>query len=307
MRAEAGAIDVGGTKIEARLFDAELRTLDMRRTPTPTRDYESFIGGLSEQIAWLLERCGQAALPIGIGIPGLIDPESGRSFASNLPISGENVRATLRHRLGRDFVIGHDCMSFAYSEAHGGAGRGFDTVVGLIMGTGFAAGLCIAGRMPHRHSGLAVEIGHVGVPAHLIQAFALPVFPCGCGRSGCFERYVSGPGLAAIAAHATGAPMTAEAVVQAAEAGKPGPGRALDIWSSLAAECLATIQLVLDPDCIVLGGGLSRMAGILDRLRPELERRRLGHAQPPVLRIAEHGDSSGVRGMALLALHGDVA
>ncbi len=301
----AGAIDVGGTKIESRLFDAGLRTIATRRVPTPAGDFESFVAALEAETRWLLDGAGNPALPVGIGLPGLMDPSSGLCFAANLPISGRNVRAELVARLGRPIVFGHDCLSFAYSEAHGGAGEDFETVVGLIMGTGLAAGVCIDGRIPPRHNGMALEIGHVGVPGRLLERLHLPLRTCGCGKPGCFEAYVSGPGLAALARHELGVPLSPPELAARAAADDAGARRVLGIWTDLAAECLLTLQLLFDPDCVVLGGGLSRMTGIMDLLAPALAERRLGHARPPVLRLADHGDSSGARGMALLALHGD--
>ncbi|GGD95513.1 N-acetyl-D-glucosamine kinase [Aureimonas endophytica] len=297
----SGAIDLGGTKIEARLFDGAMTTVEMRRVPTPVEEFDSFMTALAGQVGWLIERADAPHLPIGIGLPGLIDPDTGLSFASNVPISGRNVRAALAERLGRDFVLGNDCMSFAYSEAHGGAADGEAGVVGLILGTGLGAGFCLDGRVPRRRNGLAVEIGHVGMPARALSRFGLPEWRCGCGKSGCMERYVSGSGLAALAAHRLGRPATALEIVERAGAGEAAAEAVLTLWAELTAECLLTLQLVLDPDCIVLGGGLSKMPDILARLEPPLAGLVLGRTRPPALRLARHGDSSGARGMALLA------
>lgn len=297
----SGAVDIGGTKIEARLFGADLATLDVRRLPTPTTDFGHFLEALATQVEWLMAAAGDPALPIGIGLPGVTDPETGISFAANVPISGHNVPEALAARLGRHFVFGHDCQSFAYSETHGGAGAGFRTVVGLILGTGLAAGLCIDGRIPPRHNGLALEIGHVGVPRRAIEVHDLPEWPCGCGKRGCFERYVSGSGLGAIATHRLGRPTSAEAITARAADRDPKAAGILDTWTDIAAEVLLTLQLLLDPDCIVLGGGLSRMPDLIARLEPALAARLLRHTRMPALRLARHGDSSGARGMALIA------
>lgn len=297
----SGAIDIGGTKIEARLFDAALATIDVRRTPTPTSDFAAFLEALAAQVAWLTTVTGNPALPIGIGLPGVTNPETGVSFAANVPISGHNVPRSLAERLGRTFVFGHDCQSFAYSEARGGAGEGFRTVVGLILGTGMAAGLCIDGCIPPRHNGLALEIGHLGVPRRTIERHDLPEWPCGCGNRGCFERYASGSGLGAIASLRLGYPTSAEAVARLAADGDPAGDAILEVWADITAEALLTLQLMLDPDCVVLGGGLSRMPGLIDRLEPAFRARLLRHTRMPALRLAHHGDSSGARGMALLA------
>ncbi|MGJ8612325.1 MAG: ROK family protein, partial [Octadecabacter sp.] len=162
----SGGIDLGGTKIEARLFDADGHaTLATRRVPTPTESYGAFLDALQAQIEWLMEQADAPDLPIGIAVPGLLDPETGRLFAANIVASGQLVGADISARLGRDIPLLNDCMAFALSEACGGAGDGFGNVLGLILGTGVGAGFCTDGRMPMRAGGLAVEIGHVAAPA----------------------------------------------------------------------------------------------------------------------------------------------
>ena len=291
----SGAIDLGGTKIEARLFDAGFATLDRRRLPTPTQDFGALIEAVAAQVAWL-EGLGGAALPIGISIAGVIDPDTGRATAANLPVTGRDLGHALRGRLGRDLPLMNDCTAFAWSEAHGGAGQGARSVLGLVLGTGVGAGMVLDGRPMHRASGLAVEIGHMGVPARGLARHGLPLWDCGCGRAGCYENYVSGPGLARIAAWA-GIAQTDPAAL----AGDPAAAPALSIWIDLAAEMLYDAQVMLDPQVIVLGGGLSNMAGIADRLAKALDGRRLGGVRAPDLRLAQHGDSSGARGAALMA------
>jgi N-acetylglucosamine kinase len=301
-----GAIDLGGTKIEARLFDADLDTLDSRRIPTPTADFDSFMAALSQQIDWLCQTTGNPQLPVGLSLAGWIDPATGEAFASNIPISGRNVGAALAARFGRSFPLLNDCMAFAYSEAHGGAGQieghASGTVLGLILGTGMGAGLTIDGAFPPRRNGVAVEVGHIGMPARALAEFDLPLWPCGCGKTGCMERYISGAGLAALARHQLGRETPAPDLVRAAEAGQPAAIRVLEIWADLVAEALLSLQLITDPDCIVLGGGLSNMPGVIERLSRAFAARKLGPITPPPLRRARFGDSSGARGAALYAL-----
>lgn len=302
-----GAIDLGGTKIEARLFDASLETVRTHRIPTPVSDFESFMEALSAQIRWLSDTAEAPNLPIGISIAGWIDPATGEAFASNIPISGRNVPEALRSRFGRAFPILNDCMAFAYSEAHGGAGDSDESreeavVLGLILGTGMGAGLTIGGTFPARRNGVAVEIGHVGMPARALAEFDLPVLPCGCGKAGCMERYVSGTGLADLARRRLGRPTDAPALTRADEAGDMEARAVLDEWAALGAECLLTLQLICDPSCVVLGGGLSNMPGMLPRLETAFAARKLGPIAPPPLRLARFGDSSGARGAALFAL-----
>lgn len=296
----SGAIDLGGTKIEARLFDDTGTTIETQRIPTPTADFTSFIDGLSHQIDWLISRAGDAELPVGICLPGWIDPATQTGFAANVPITGRDVGAALRARFGRPIPLMNDCMALAYSEAHGGAGDGAQCVLGVIIGTGLGAGLTIAGELPPRMNGIAVEIGHVGLPARALLPHDLPLIPCGCGKIGCMERYVSGQGLSDLSRRLLGQSVTNEDLVARAAA-EPDCARVLDIWAGLLAECLLTLQLIADPDCIVLGGGLSKISQVCERLSAAFEERRLGPIRVPPIRLARFGDSSGARGAALFA------
>lgn len=294
-----GGIDLGGTKIEARLFDgAGAETVAVHRVKTPQESFEAMMAALSGQVDWLCDRAGDPALPVGVSVPGLIDPQTGESFASNIPSTGHSIAAALQQAQGRALPVVNDCMAFAYSEATGGAGDGARSVMGLILGTGVGGGIIIDGEIPHRHAGLAVEIGHVGISARALARHELPLWRCGCGQLGCMERYTSGTGLSNIAEHVTGTRHTGEAL--AADGGDEAE-RILGIWADMTGDCLYDIQLMLDPDCIVIGGGLSNMGGITDRLTASLAALRLGQARLPEIRTAQHGDSSGARGAALLA------
>ncbi|WP_068118845.1 ROK family protein [Tropicimonas marinistellae] len=297
-----GAIDLGGTKIEARLFGPGMETLELRRRPTPISDFDSFVAGLSEQISWLMDSAGNPGLPVGIGIPGLIDKATGECFASNVPVSGRRLGAALAEVFGRDFPIANDCMALALSETNGGAGDGFEQVIGLVLGTGVGAGLCFNGRIPERLSGLVLEIGHVGMPARVLEKYGLPLWPCGCGNTGCMERYMAGSGFERLSEFLIGTRLDGRETVSRATTGDADAQLIYDAWIDLAAECLLTLQLTLDADCIVLGGGASQIPGLLERLDTALASRQLGTLKPPALRIAQHGDSSGARGMGLMAL-----
>lgn len=296
----SGAIDLGGTKIEARLFGPEMDTRELRRVPTPRDGFDSFLPALIEQIRWLEEQTGDPALPIAISIAGVIDPKTGMATASNIPVSGRNLARELGAALGRDLPLINDCMAFAYSEAHGGAGEGAASVLGLILGTGVGAGFVLHGELPPRHAGLAVEIGHLGMPARALARHGLPLWPCGCGRDACNENYTSGTGLRRIAEWA-GLSDPDPVHVAACAATDPEAARVMAIWADLTAEMLYSAQLMLDPQVIVLGGGLSNIPGIAERLSAALMMLRLGQAQLPDIRIARHGDSSGARGAALMA------
>jgi N-acetylglucosamine kinase len=299
----SGAIDLGGTKIEGRLFNENMETVQTARLPTPVADFDSFMEGLSTQIEWLSTTAASPELPIGICLPGWIDPATGEGFASNIPITGRDVGSALKARFGRTFPIMNDCLAFTYSEVHGGAAANHSVVVGLIIGTGMGAGVVIDGRVLPRFNGLALEIGHTGMPARVLSEFDLPLIPCGCGNLGCMERYVSGTGLAAFSNIKLNTRISNEELVTRALAGDPDCEAVLDQWAELTAEAMVTLQLTIDPDCIVLGGGLSNIPRITNRLAPAFERRKLGATRIPRLTTACFGDSSGARGVALYALH----
>ncbi|MDV7141449.1 ROK family protein [Tropicimonas sp. TH_r6] len=290
-----GGIDLGGTKIEARLFDGEAAlTVETRRIPTPQSSFAEMMAGLEEQVAWLE---GHApGLPIGVAIPGVIDPVTEENFASNIPATGHSVGRQLALDTGRAIPVVNDCMAFAFSEAHGGAGTAFHSVMGLVLGTGVGGGFCLGSRLAYRHAGLAVEIGHVGISARALARHDLPLWKCGCGRVACMENYISGTGLARLAEWKLGETLTGREL----EA-HPRAEDVLTIWADLTADCLDTIQLLLDPDCIVFGGGVSNMPGAVERLEAAFGALRLGSVRLPTLRIAQHGDSSGARGAALVA------
>lgn len=292
----SGGIDAGGTKLDAQLFDAQMQVVAHRRIAAPADGFARFADALADQARWLIEQSGEANLPIGIGLPGIVDPASGATTAANVPASGRNVAAALHERLGREAVFGTDSVAFALSEALGGAGNGCRNVVGVVMGTGVGAAQVIDGRVPPRANAMAVEIGHVGTSARVLAAHGLPQTRCGCGRMGCIETWVAGPGLGRLAVHILGA-----AVAPPELASHPRGEEVLSIWADLAAEAFDTLHLLLDPDCIVIGGGLSLLPNAPGQLLRALEARRLGQVRLPDIRLARFGDASGGRGMALMA------
>ena len=291
--AACGAIDLGGTKMEARLFDAGLATLATRRAPTPG-GAEALLDAVAAQVGWLLAEAGDRGLPVGIGVPGVVDPDTGAALVANLPARG--LGAGLSARFGRPMAMANDAVAFAVSEARGGAAEGAEVALGLVMGTGLGAGLSLGGRPAPRHAGLSVEIGHVGMPAAALDRHGLPLWRCGCGRMGCAEAYVSGPGLGRLALWRTGEARGPEALAA------HDPQGVLEVWADLMGEVLRTLHLTLDPGCVVLGGGLSNLPDAAGRLAAALERHRLGPARLPAIRPARFGPTSGARGMALLAL-----
>jgi len=302
-----GGIDLGGTKIEASLFNSDFEMMETSRIATPS-SYGELVDALVEQYGWLCESAGVRQLPLGIGIPGLIDHTSGLSLTANLPATGMPLHADLSDRIGFPVVVENDCKCFALSEANGGAADGHETVFGLILGTGCGGGVCYRGALVNGHNGLPGEVGHFGIPLELANSLNLPSLRCGCGRAGCYETLISGPGMSALSQHLTGIKIRPEQIVAAARDGNEDMEGVLSAWLEIVCELIYTIQLTIDPDCVVLGGGLSRIDGIGTRLSESFVAHRIQGIGGPEIFPALYGDSSGVRGAALLAVpNGNIA
>ncbi|MCP1170638.1 ROK family protein [Limimaricola litoreus] len=293
-------VDLGGTKIEATLFGSDMTARDTRRRPTPRESYADLLGALEDEVSRLRHKSGVTDLPVGIGLPGLVDAQSGVSVCANLVADGHALARDLTARIGGRVVVANDCKCFALSEACGGAGAGRARVFGLILGTGLGGGLCQDGKLVLGLNGLPGEIGHVALPAHLVARHDLPLVVCGCGRTGCMETLVSGTGMARLAKALTGRERGGPEIAAAPD--EPENARILHVWSALAAELLHSLQLHIDPDCIVLGGGLSNIAGLESRLADALKAAALPSVRLPEIVKPAFGDSSGGRGAALLSL-----
>jgi predicted NBD/HSP70 family sugar kinase len=297
-----GGIDLGGTKIEACLFDSNYNELIRQRIDTPCESYESLLSGIIQQCQWLQQESGQATLPLGIGIPGLIDRFTGLSTTSNLKATGKPLKADLMARLGYAIAVENDCKCFALSEAHGGAGADYPIVFGLIIGTGVGGGICSNGQLMLHHNGLSGEVGHFALPAHIFSKYNLPLLECGCKRIGCYETLLSGPGLVKLCQHVTGKKLSTREIVLGKNNNDPTLMQVYNIWIALFCELLHTIQSVIDPDCIVLGGGMSKLPNLVNDIQKEFVFHHLPGLKMPHIVTAEFGDSSGVRGAAILSM-----
>ncbi len=294
----AAGIDLGGTKIEAQVFDSGWNRVDSNRIATP-KSYDDLVAAMAQQIGWIEGRAGPG-LPIGVAAAGLINPVTGLALTANLPASGRPFPADIAAAAGRKVTYINDCRAQALSESRFGAARGYPLALALNLGTGLAGGIVLDGKLLPGPTGLGGEFGHFALPAHVVVAHGLPILPCGCGRMGCSETLIAGPGLARIHHLKTGRTATPEDIV-ASRAADAAAQAVWDIWCALAAELIHTLCLTVDPDCIVLAGGLSRAPGLLDDLTAALQRAQLPGYGSPVLRLAEGGDTTGARGAALAA------
>jgi len=278
-------IDLGGTKIEAIALEGS-RELARRRVPTPRGDYEATVSA----VASLIRQIGDGT--VGIGIPGALSRVSGLvKNANSTWLIGRPLKRDLEQAIGREVRLENDANCFALSEAVDGAGAGAEVVFGVILGTGVGGGIVAHGKLLTGPNAIAGEWGHNPLPAPGPEDLPLPA--CYCGRAGCIETYLSGPGLSADHLKFTGENLGAEEIVARR-------GESLCRYEARLARALASVINVLDPDVIVLGGGLSNV----ERLYTEVPRLWAKHvfSDHVATRLARnaHGDSSGVRGAAWL-------
>jgi N-acetylglucosamine kinase len=287
-----GGIDLGGTKIEARLFDDTFQEVGRHRIPTPTATYSDMLDGIVSQIRWLEDQ--GAVTAIGLGSPGLINPRSGHLLTANLPATGHSLADDLAELVNRKVTVINDCRAFTLSEARMGAGAGHRSVVGLVIGTGVAGGHAIDGQIIPDRNGQHGEVGHLPLPAAFIATHDLPLIPCGCGLHACIETYLAGPGLVRLAEQMTGKTATTQVILQTMP-------KVRQAWLELAAILVSLISRTSDPDVIVLGGGLGTVLGLPDDLKIALDGLLLANTEPPIITQAKHGDASGALGAALYA------
>ncbi len=285
-------IDLGGTKIEIAMLDPHGGIALRRRIDTP-RAYEGVIAAIAGLVRAAEAETGVQA-SVGVGIPGVISPATGLVKNANSQILiGHALDQDLAAALARPVRVENDANCFALSEAADGAGAGQRCVFGVILGTGCGGGVIVDGRVLPGRNRVAGEWGHTPLPWPREDEWPQP--PCWCGQAGCLELYLAGPGLA----RSCDAPDAA-AVVRRAEAGDGAAAGALDRHADRLARGLAVVVNVLDPDVIVLGGGVSNMAHLYERVPALLAHYVFSDAlTTPVLRN-HHGDSSGVRGAAWL-------
>lgn len=276
-------VDFGGTKIEAAALDARGRFVARVRVASP-RTYEGDIEAVAQAVAEAERQAGTRAARIGVGGPGSPGPGGMMRNANSTELNGRPFPADLARVLGRPVRYANDANCLALSEAVDGAAAGAEVVFAAILGTGVGAGITVGGRIIGGHNGVAGEWGHAPLPWPQPDEYPGP--ECWCGRRGCIEQWVSGP------AFARDAGQPAEAVA----ADDP----AMDRYVGRLARSLAMICDVLDPDVIVLGGGLSNVEALYYRLPGAIAPHVFSDAFDTPVRRAAHGDSSGVRGAAWL-------
>ncbi len=294
-------VDLGGTKIEAIVLGDDGEECARLRVPSPTGEYTKTIDAIRDIVSAVAGAAGcDANTKVGIGIPGATSPKTGLvKNANSTWIIGHPFEQDLHDALGRDVRIANDANCFAVSEASDGAAQGCDIVFGVILGTGVGGGIAINGSAHTGINAIAGEWGHNPLPWP-DSKIELPGPACYCGKSGCIETFLSGPGLRHDHAASGGREMDAAAIVTLAASGDVIAARTLQRYADRLARGLASVINILDPDIIVLGGGLSNIASLYTDVPSMLGRYVFSDAcETPIVKNI-HGDSSGVRGAAWL-------
>jgi fructokinase len=291
-------IDLGGTKIEAIALDDQGAALIRRRVLTPAGDYDGTLSAISVLVHEIERDLSQTGT-VGIGTPGAISPKTGLiKNANSTVLNGKQLDRDLSRLLCRAVRVENDANCFTLSEAIDGAGQQERVVFGVILGTGVGGGLVINKALIDGPNRIAGEWGHNPLP--WLRSDEWPGRPCYCGKMGCIETFLSGPGMSHGYAAGTGRLVSAQDLARSAGAGDAAALEFIHTYQDRLARALASVVNVVDPDTIILGGGLSNIDYLYAGLLEEIERYAFSDSLSTKIYRAVHGDSSGVRGAAWL-------
>jgi len=291
-------IDLGGTKIEAIALSASGSILARRRVATPSGNYEITVKAIVDLVSGIEKELGAAAT-VGVGMPGAISPATGLiKNANSTALNGRPLDKDLGSALDREVRLSNDANCFALSEAVDGAGAGAEIVFGVIIGTGTGGGIAVRNTILAGLNGIAGEWGHNPIPWPRQEE--LPGPQCYCGRKGCLETFLSGPGLSRDFLDATGDHLEPPDIVRLAEAGNQAAETCLHRYEDRLARGLAHVINILDPEVIVLGGGMSNIQRLYQRVPRLWDQYVFSDRVDTKLVRPIHGDSSGARGAAWL-------
>ena len=291
-------VDLGGTKIEIVALDEGGQELLRRRLPTPRGDYAATLDTIAALVRDAEAKLGQRGT-VGVGTPGALSRATGLLKNSNsVVLNGQPLLRDLEAKLDRPVRIANDANCFALSEAVDGAGKGAETVFGVILGTGVGGGVVVRGHALTGPNAIAGEWGHNPLPWP--RPDELPGPPCYCGKHGCLETFLSGPGLARLHQATHGELLEAKAIADQASHGDAACEASLRDYEDRLARGLAHVINLLDPEVIVLGGGLSNLERLYDNVPQQWGRYVFSDRVDTRLVRNVHGDSGGVRGAAWL-------
>ncbi|MES1927124.1 ROK family protein [Salinisphaera sp. T31B1] len=293
-------VDLGGTKIAGIVLGEGDRVVAERRVDTPSGDYRATIAAIKALVDALESEAGVERLPLGIGTPGSVVPGTRRMRNANSQcLNGRPLADDLQCALAREVRIANDADCLALSEAHDGAAAGAASVFGVILGTGVGGGVIVEGRPLRGCNGLVGEWGHINLPWPTASEARQPP-RCWCGLDGCLETWLSGPGMSADHLRRGGSRLDAEEIVARAEAGERLAGATLRAWLRRVARAMALVINLIDPEAIVVGGGLSQIRWLYSEVPKIWTEHVFADGIETRLLPALHGDASGVRGAARL-------
>jgi fructokinase len=291
-------VDLGGTKIEAIALGAAGETLARRRIATPAHDYAAIVDAVATLVCEIESETGRGG-HVGVGAPGAISTHTGLVKNSNTAvINGKPLDVDLAHALARPVRVANDANCFALSEAIDGAGRGAGVVFGVILGTGVGGGVIVNGKILEGRNRVAGEWGHAPLP--WMTADEHPGEPCFCGHRGCIETFLCGAGLSRDYQKRSGERRPAAEIAAMAEAGDASARESVERYRDRLARALAMVVDLIDPDVIVLGGGLSNISQLYEGLAARVGESAFTDAFDTKILPNAHGDSGGVRGAAWL-------
>ena len=294
--------DIGGTKIAFSVYDHALNCLFATQVATPS-DYASFLSVICEMVTHADQSFACTGM-IGIGLPGAINVQNDRIYCANVSaLNGQRLIADMSILFGRDIKLENDANCFLLSECTGGAGEGCATVLGITLGTGVGGAIFVNGALHYGKNAFAGEIGHYPIPATLLLKYPdLPRFRCGCGRQMCLETYISGTGLSNLYQYYAQQFLSSPEILNKQQMGERIASKVVDIYLEILAAGLATSILVVDPDALVFGGGLSNLNALSEQLIKRLPKYLLNNTSLPKISKATFGATGGVRGAAILNL-----
>ena len=291
-------IDLGGTKIEFVALERDGRELHRHRVPTPRGDYDGTVRAIKEGVEQI-ERELQRSATVGVGIPGTISRITHTvKNANSTWMNGKPFDRDLCNALGREVRCANDANCLAVSEATDGAGAGKRLVFAVILGTGVGGGIAVEGRVHNGPNGVAGEWGHTVLPWMRAEEFPGP--ECYCGFRGCIETWISGTGLEKDYERATKTKLLGKEIVARSAAGDAEAMVCLERYEDRLTRSLAQLVNILDPDVIVLGGGVSQVPRLYQNVPTRLKEYVFGREADTQVLVAKHGDASGVRGAAWL-------
>ncbi|MEY2791043.1 MAG: hypothetical protein RL295_1207 [Pseudomonadota bacterium] len=294
-------IDLGGTKIEVAVLDGQGQFMFRHRQASPSHSYPAMLNTIAELVTLARQTLAlPAPTVVGIGMPGCLDAQTQRVRGSNTQaMNHQPLNADLQHVLGCEVSLENDANCLALSEAMDGAGAQAQVVFAAILGTGCGGGVVVNRQLLRGRHAIAGEWGHNPLPWP--SAEELNIAPCWCGQTGCLETWLSGTGFALDHARVTGAERSAVEIIQAMREGDSSATASFERYVNRLGRALAQVVNLLDPDCIVLGGGMSNVQEIYPKIQAAMQPYVFGiQVNTPVL-AAQHGDSSGVRGAAWLS------